>query len=68
MALAAARDAGVPLVDGGTYAAMHLEDFSRHAGTLEGLRGYLYDKYVHRHAAARAEAAQGSQLSVAHGG
>jgi hypothetical protein len=50
---------------GSSYAAMHLEDFAKHAGTLEGLRGYLYDKYVHRHALpARAEAGNVTQLTI----
>ena len=50
---------------GSTYAAMHLEDFAKHNGTLEGLRGYLYDKYVHRQAPPqRAEGAKITQLAI----
>jgi len=33
---------------GGSYVAMQLEEYAKSSGSLEGLRGYLYDKYVHR--------------------
>ena len=33
---------------GGSYVSMQLEEVVNQAGSLDGLRGYLYDKYVHR--------------------
>jgi len=50
---------------GGSYVAMQLEEFSKNTGSLEGLRGYLYDKYVHRpRVSPRVDAGKPPQLAA----
>jgi hypothetical protein len=50
---------------GSSYVSMQLEEFSSATGSLDGLRGYLYDKYVHhQRPAPRAETSVASQLAA----